>query len=392
MRRGKFRTWTDMEAERLIPQDDPLRILYEGMNLGFIYELVKDRYTYHGKQGFDPVCMIRALLLIPLGYAESVRDLAEKLRYDIRLSYLCGFDKDNTPAHNTFSKFKARLGSELFLRIMTQAIAKTLAFIKARSLKLVVDATHLESKFRKSDPDARWGCKSERYIFYGYKVHITITDTDPPIPVAVEITPGNVHDGVVLRDMVEKIPGTRRIKALVADSAYESRENGQLLLDKGIAPMIGHNPRSQKEPVRRGDVFFTPKGEFICMAGHELVYHGYDKTRKRYRFRCPFHDEKENACVYSPACGKNLYYIEEDEVADRMNTMRATVAFKKSFGPARSRIERQNSFLKNLCHMKRLLVRGKERVSIHVYLSVLAYLMRAYVGLKRGNKGLAPCR
>lgn len=392
MRRGKFRTWTDMEAERLIPQDDPLRILYEGMNLGFVYELVKDRYTYHGKQGFDPVCMIRALLLVHLGYAESVRDLADKLRYDMRLSYLCGFDKDNTPAHNTFSKFKARLGPELFLGIMTQAIAKTLAFIKVRGLRLVVDATHLESKFKKSDPDARWGHKTENYIFYGYKVHITITDTDPPIPVAVEITPANVHDGVVLKEMLEKLPGTRKVKALVADSAYESRENGQLLLDKGISPMIGHNPRSQKEPLRRGDVFFTPKGEFICMAGYELVYHGYDKTRRRYRFRCPFYDEGGNTCVYSPICGKNLCYIEEDEVSDRMNTLRATVAFKESFGPARSRIERQNHLLKNLCHMKRLLVKGKDKVSIHVYLSVLAYLMRAYVGLRTRRKGLTPCR
>jgi len=69
------------------------------MNLGFVYDLVKHRYTYNGKQVFDPVCMIRALLLIPLGYAESVRDLAERLIYDMRLSYLCGFDKDNNAAH-----------------------------------------------------------------------------------------------------------------------------------------------------------------------------------------------------------------------------------------------------------------------------------------------------
>lgn len=390
MKRGRFRTWTDMEAERLIPQDDPLRLLYEGMNLGFVYELVKDRYTYNGKQGFDPVCMIRALLLVPLGYAESVRDLADKLRYDMRLSYVCGFDKDNTPAHNTFSKFKARLGPELFLAIMTQAIAKTLAFTKARGLRLVAEATHLESMFKKSDPDARWGHKTENYIFYGYKVHLTITDTDPPIPVSVEITPANIHDGTALRDMVEKLPGTRRIKALVADSAYDSRENGELLVNKGIDPMIGHNRRTQKEPIKRGDVFFTPKGEFICMMGHELVYVGYDKTRKRYRFRCPFQEGAN--CIYAGVCGKNLYYIEEDEIADRMDTMRATVAFRDNYGPARSRIERQNHCLKNLCHMKRLLVRGLDNVSVHVYLSMLAYLMRAYVGLRRGNKGLAPCR
>ena len=390
MKKGRFRTWTDMEAERLIPQDDPLRLLYEGMNLGWVYELVKHRYTYNGKQGFDPVCMIRALLLIPLGYAGSARDLADKLRYDMRLSYVCGFDKDNTPAHNTFSKFKARLGPELFLAIMTQAIARTLAFIKARGLRLVADATHLESRFKKSDPDARWGHKTESYIFYGYKVHITITDTEPPIPVSVEITPANIHDGVVLRDMVEKLPGTRRIKALVADSAYDSKENGELLIRKGIDPMIGHNPRSQKEPIKRGDVFFTPKGEFICMMGHELVYVGYDKTRKRYRFRCPFQGGAD--CIYASTCGKNLYYIEEDEIADRMDTMRATVAFRDKYGPARSRIERQNHCLKNLCHMKRLLVRGLDNVRVHAYLSVLAYLMRAYVGLRRGNKGLAPCR
>ncbi|PMP66900.1 MAG: hypothetical protein C0190_04470 [Thermodesulfobacterium geofontis] len=35
--------------------------------------------------------LLKAFLLIYLGFANSERDLARKLRYNARLSYLCGF-------------------------------------------------------------------------------------------------------------------------------------------------------------------------------------------------------------------------------------------------------------------------------------------------------------
>jgi hypothetical protein len=70
--------------------------------------------------------MFKALLLIYLGQADSERDLAEKLQFDVRLQSLCGFDFFNTPSHVSFHDFRERLGSELFYSILHQLIAQAI--------------------------------------------------------------------------------------------------------------------------------------------------------------------------------------------------------------------------------------------------------------------------
>jgi len=44
-----------------------------------------------------------------------------------------------------------------------------------------------------SDPDATWGYKTEKYTFYGYKVHLMV-DTKSQLPLAIEVTPAHESD------------------------------------------------------------------------------------------------------------------------------------------------------------------------------------------------------
>jgi len=41
-------------------------------------------------------------------------------------------------------------------------------------------------------------------FFFGYKVHTVITNTDPPIPISIEVTPGNRYDGKMLKPLIKK--------------------------------------------------------------------------------------------------------------------------------------------------------------------------------------------
>ncbi|MEO0294286.1 MAG: transposase, partial [candidate division WOR-3 bacterium] len=110
MRRFKQLSFVDIKISSLIPPNDPLKILFDSIDFSFIYELVKDRYSKEGREGYDPVSLFKAILLIYLGFANSERDLEEKLRFDGRLSFLCGFSYGETPKHNTFHYFRERLG------------------------------------------------------------------------------------------------------------------------------------------------------------------------------------------------------------------------------------------------------------------------------------------
>ena len=180
--------------------------------------------------------------------------------------------EETAPDHSTLSRFRSRLGSGKFQEIFNEIIRR------AREAGLVndrlrsIDATHLQAKadlFRlpqpppgiplaelpgSPDPDARFGRKSEKKSFYGYKEHIAI-DADSELITAVEVTPGNVADSEEFIGLVD--PHTREV---TAERGYDTNANHQKLKERGqrssiivkknrIDPQIisQADPKSQRE-------------------------------------------------------------------------------------------------------------------------------------------------
>ena len=136
----------------------------------------------------------------------------------------------------------------------------------------IIDATHLQAKvdlFRlpsappgtppseapgSPDPDARFGRKSAKKSFYGYKEHMAI-DADSELITAVSVTPGNVADSQMLGPLID--PHAREV---TADKGYDTDANHQRLKEGGQRSsiiikanrtnpeVIGQaNPASQRE-------------------------------------------------------------------------------------------------------------------------------------------------
>jgi len=55
------------------------------------------------------------------------------------------------------------------------------------------------------DPDARFGRKSKKKGFYGYKAHI-VEDAESELIVGLMTTPGNVPDGLMLPHLIKAAP------------------------------------------------------------------------------------------------------------------------------------------------------------------------------------------
>lgn len=389
MKRFKQLSFVDIKISSLIPPDDPLKILFESIDFSFIYDLVKDRYSREGREGYDPVSLFKAILLIYLGFADSERDLASKLRFDGRLSFLCGFSYGETPKHNTFHYFRERLGSELFQEILLNLIAQAIALIKARSLRLSIDSSHL-SAF-KSDKDARWGVKSANFFFFGYKVHVEVTNTEFPIPVSLKVSSGNEWDGNFLPLLTEEALKLicrmgKSITEVIGDAGYDSAENAGYLMEKDITPIIAENPRGRKNAVVRGEIIEAGDGRFLCRGGKELLYWGRERKRKRIKFRCPLWKEKGSGCLFREECFKGGYgptfYLKEDEgVADVLKAIRKNASFKSLY-KTRTAVERFFSILKGSHFLEEVRFRGIKGVSIHVIMSICAYLIRVIASMK----------
>lgn len=389
MRTSRQFSFIDLKISSLIPPNDPLKILFESVDFSFLYDLVKDRYSNEGRKGYDPQALFKALLLIYLGFASSERQLAQKLRYDGRLAYLCGFSYGETPTHNTFHYFRQRLGKEIFSEIMTNLIAQSICLINDKNLKLSVDSSHIEA-FR-SDDEAAWGYKSKDFCFFGYKVHMEVINAELPIPTAVKITPGNEWDGKFLPQLTDETISivtdkNKKIDGVIADAAYDSTENGSYLLNNNITPFIAPNPRARENPIQREDIIISPEGRFLCKAGIELCYWGKETLRKRLKFRCGLHAQKGEGCLFKKECYKGKYgptfYLKQDYgVQEILKAIRTTKSFKKLY-KLRTTIERLFSILKGSHGLDDLRFKGIKNVSIHVFMSICAYLSRFIAGIK----------
>jgi len=107
MKQNKQLSLLMLETEiKLSKSNDPVKQIFDTINFDFIYDLVRDKYSDEGSDGYDPVSLFKALLLLYLGEASSERNLAKKLSFDARAIYLCGFEFDKTPTHATFHNFK----------------------------------------------------------------------------------------------------------------------------------------------------------------------------------------------------------------------------------------------------------------------------------------------
>lgn len=389
MKTTKQNSFIDIKIAELIPENDPLNILFKTVDFSHIHSIAKDRYSYNGRQGYDPICLFKAILLIYLGFASSERDIAKKLRFDGRLAYLCGFSYGETPKHNTFHYFRKKLGTELFHQIILNLIAQCLALIRTKKLKLSVDSSHIESF--QSDSDAKWGYKTKDFVFFGYKIHIEVTNTDLPVPTAITITPANEWDGNQLtpltKDSVKMISMKgKTITALLADAGYDSTSNASFLLDEKITPYIAQNPRTRQNPIHRGAITISPKGEFLCQAGIPLCYYGREAKRERIKFRCGLYKEKGSSCIFKKECWKRTYgptfYLKEDRSAqDILKAIRFSPSFSKIY-KNRTTIERFFSTLKGSHKLEDIRFIGIKNISIHALMSIAAYLCRAIAGMK----------
>ena len=91
------------------------------------------------------------------------------------------------------------------------------------------------------DRDARYGCKSRKKPFFGYKAHVSM-DSDSEIITKLETTPGNANDGKEFPKVVDT-----KAEMTTADKAYDSNKSHRLLKRKKATSAI-ITKRNRKSP------------------------------------------------------------------------------------------------------------------------------------------------
>ena len=104
MRTTNQLTFVTYETALKLKPNDPTKVIFDHINWSFIHPLVKDKYSPlpQGAEGYDPISLFKAQLLIYLGEVNSDRKLASALCYNGRLCLLCGFNYCKTPSNDLY--------------------------------------------------------------------------------------------------------------------------------------------------------------------------------------------------------------------------------------------------------------------------------------------------
>ena len=353
-----------------------------------------------GAEGYDPISLFKAQLLIYLDEVSSDRKLASALGYNARLCLLCGFNFLKTPSNGTFTNFRDRLGEETFYEILHRLIAQAIVLKVILGGDTAVDSTHLwayANRFGEktcqckgkcscprsySDVDAQWGAKSKDYIFFGYKVHL-IVDAKSQLPLDVKVTPANEGDSPqakpLLKGAKERHPEIKMDSASM-DSAYDSYENYRCAIeDIGTVPIIALNPRGRVDAIASNSLYLSDDGSYTCFAGFKVVYWGKEEKRGRLKFRCPAALGKCQ-CLFRSTCSLSSYgrtfYLQPDRDYRLIGPIpRGSNLWQEKYN-ARSSVERSYSEVKGSHRLANLRVRGLAKVKIHVYLALCAQILK----------------
>lgn len=107
----RLQRWLRRQSRRLDPQWAEAAQVLLRLNLDQARPIFAPLYAPipRGKPPYDPICMLRALLLMLLLGYESIPDGVQALRTHPRLALIAGFEPYQTPAVGTFYLFIDRL-------------------------------------------------------------------------------------------------------------------------------------------------------------------------------------------------------------------------------------------------------------------------------------------
>ena len=144
-----------------------------------------------------------------------------------------------------------------------------------------------DEKIRKirsaQDEDARFGHKGPTQTFFGYKIHLGLTEER--FISAVEVTSGEAADGDVTQKLTEQsIANGIEVKEINGDMAYSTIANIEYCKENNIALISKLNPliSNTAEPKNDGFIYNKDAGTMQCPAGNLAINCRHQKPQKEH--------------------------------------------------------------------------------------------------------------
>lgn len=247
--------------------DHAYRKLNRLINFDEIAVTLQKTYSHLGQPGIPAVRGLKAMLL-QFWEDYSDREMEAAVRENLAIRWFCGFSlTEKTPDHSYFGKFRKRIGTKyladlfnsineklrkeglfgnIFYFIDASAIITKSALWEERD-KAIKDGhdklNNLIVKDYAADKEARWGAKSKKNIWFGYKRHTSV-DMRYGLIDKTTVTSANILDYQVVEQICPKEG------YIFMDKLYDTKITDQKIKASGCSPGTirkNNNPNKNRD-------------------------------------------------------------------------------------------------------------------------------------------------
>src|SRR5207302_6999956 len=112
-----------VSLEELVPQDHFYRHLHKVLDLSFVYDLVRERYSVAGRPSIDPVVFFKLPLVMFFEDIRSERLLMRQVADRLSVRWYLGYVlNEPLPDHSSLTKIRNRYGVEVFRRFFDRIV------------------------------------------------------------------------------------------------------------------------------------------------------------------------------------------------------------------------------------------------------------------------------
>ena len=132
----------EVNLDRRIRSDHPLRAIRSAIDFSFVRREVADRYGRNGNVSVDPEVILKLMFLLFLDNVKSERELMRMLPERLDYLWFIGFGLDDEiPDHSVLSKARARWGQEVFESLFVRTVQQCVAAGLVDGTKLHLDGS-----------------------------------------------------------------------------------------------------------------------------------------------------------------------------------------------------------------------------------------------------------
>lgn len=307
-----FNTEEELFAS-IIDARHPFRKLKELIDFPTLIDPMRAAYSTLGANGIDVEKGMKALLL-QFWEDYSDREMEKAVKENLAVRWFCGFSlTEETPDHTYFCKLRKRIGTKrvadffkavnqtldsyglfgnVFTFIDASSIITKTALWKERDNAIEDGAEKLNNanveKYA-ADKDARWGAKSKKNYWFGYKRHAGV-DMRHGLVRKVAVTSAEVPDFEAVRSIAPKQG------AAFMDKMYDTKKTAALLLARGIhsaAIMKNNNKKKNRDLDRWRSAIRMPFEGTFSKVEKRTRYRGRAKVALQCFFEAIVHNLKK---------------------------------------------------------------------------------------------------